>query len=94
MEPIVATPFVVGGGEPVTIRRTFLRPDGNMGVEFDSLNGRTYAIQYSSDLSMWMQAQSLVVGNGARMIWVDAGPPDTDSPPSGNRFYRIILLPQ
>ncbi len=94
VEPIVATPFVVGGGEPVTIRRAFLRPDGNMGVEFDSLNGRTYAIQYSSDLSMWMQAQSLVVGNGARMIWVDAGPPDTDSPPSGNRFYRIILLPQ
>jgi streptogramin lyase len=94
VEPVVATPYDVGSGETVTIRRTFLRPDGNRGVEFDSLNGRTYAMQYSSNLTLWKQAQSLVAGNGGRMIWVDAGPPDTESSPSSSRFYRVILLPQ
>jgi hypothetical protein len=90
----VATSLIGGVGEIVTLRRTFLRSDSKVAVEFDSLNGRIYAIQYSSDLSLWKQAQSLVSGNGARLIWVDAGPPDTDSLPSSNRFYRVILLTQ
>jgi hypothetical protein len=94
VEPIVATSLNGGAGETVTLRRTFLRFDNKVAVEFDSLNGRMYAIQYSSDLSLWRQAQSLVSGNGARMIWVDAGPPDTDSLPSSKRFYRVILLTQ
>ena len=83
-----------GVGEIVAVRRTYLRSDGTLAVEFDSVAGRSYAIEYSSDLSLWRQAQSLVSGNGGRMIWVDAGPPDTDSLPSGNRFYKVILITQ
>ena len=94
VELVYVTPLVAGTGETVTVHRTFLRPDGKMVVEFDSLNGRAYAIEYSDELSLWKRAQSPVPGTGGRMIWTDLGPPDTESAPSTSRFYRVILLTQ
>ena len=93
---LVVTPIasVPNAGEAVTLRRAFFRPDGYVAVEFDSQSSRQYAIQYTSNLSLWAQAQPVVSGNGGRMSWVDTGPPVTDSAPSTNRFYRIVLLPQ
>jgi hypothetical protein len=71
----------------------YRRQDGKLAFQFSSLANRSYAIEYSSDLTTWMQAQALVTGTGSTVIWVDAGPPDTDSE-TGSRFYRVILLPQ
>jgi hypothetical protein len=94
VEAITPSPTAPNTGEAVTLRRAFFRPDGYVGVEFDSLSSRQYAIQYSTDLSLWVQAQPLVPGHGGRMSWVDTGPPMTASLPSRNRFYRIVLLPE
>jgi len=94
VEAITPSSTAPNTGEAVSIRRALFRPDGYVAVEFDSLSSRRYAIQYSADLSLWAQAQPVVPGNGGRMIWVDTGPPVTASPPSTNRFYRIVLLPE
>lgn len=90
---VVAPP--PSSGQALAIRRAFLRPDGKFAVEFDTLAGRAYVVEYSSDMTTWKQAQPPVLGTGYRFMWVDSGPPQTESPPnSGPRFYRLVLLPQ
>lgn len=95
VEAVVVTPPSPSAGQTLAIRRAFLRQDGKFAVEFDTLAGRSYVVEYSSDMNTWKQAQPPVSGNGSRLIWVDSGPPQTESPPaSGPRFYRLVLLPQ
>lgn len=79
-------------GESVSIRRAFLRSDGFMLVEFDSQVGSTYAVEYSDDLASWKPAAARLTGNGSLLVWIDTGPPVTESPPSAGRFYRVLLL--
>ena len=64
-------------------------------VEFRSLSNRIYHIQYSADLVNWQTAIPSVQGNGSSVMWLDSGPPKTDSPPIGqtNRYYRVVLVP-
>lgn len=82
-------------GTNVAVNRAYLRPDGKMAVEFSTIASRSYVVEYSSDMVTWEQAQPPITGNGTTMIWVDSGPPATDSAPSsGSRFYRLLLLPQ
>jgi hypothetical protein len=63
-----------------------------MAFEFKTVAAQTYAIQYSSDLITWKQAQGLVTGTGTALIWVDAGPPDTEAS-TGSRYYRVVQVP-
>jgi hypothetical protein len=92
---ITVTPPTPATGDIVAITRSYVRPDGNMAIEFKSASGRIYVMEYSSDMVTWEQAQPPITGTGTTMIWVDSGPPLTDSPPtSGSRFYRLLLLPQ
>lgn len=92
---ITVTPPTPATGDVVAINRSYMRPDGNMAVEFKSASGRVYVVEYSSDMVTWKQARPPITGNGTTMIWVDSGPPETDSPPaSGARFYRLLMLPQ
>ena len=64
------------------------------GTHGSTLPGRTYVIEYKDSLSgPWKQAQPAVTGTGSRVIWVDSGPPVTDSAPSSGRFYQVVLLP-
>ena len=93
VEAVIPPILTASGGETLAVRRAFIRPDGKTAVEFDSLLGRSYLFEYSDDLRQWKQAQPVVVGDGTRMIWVDTGPPGTDSPPSASRYYRVVLLP-
>lgn len=70
-------------------------PDGAFLLEFDSLPSRTYAVQYSYDLTHWTTALPPLLGNGSRLQWIDAGPPKSDRPldATPERYYRIFLLP-
>jgi hypothetical protein len=93
--PVTITAPTLPTGDLVAFNRSYVRPDGKMAVEFKTGNMRVYVIEYSSDMVTWKQAQTPITGNGTTMIWVDSGPPQTDSQPtSGSRFYRLLLLPQ
>jgi len=89
----IATP-TNSTGTTFAAKAPFMRPDGKLAFEFSTLQGRTYIIKYSSDMVTWKQALTHVTGTGAAVIWVDAGPPDTDAIASGSRFYRVLLLSQ
>lgn len=69
--------------------------DGAFLLEFATLAGQSYVIQYSRDLTHWLTVSPPLLGNGSRSQWIDYGPPKTDRPPNldSNRFYRVFLLP-
>jgi hypothetical protein len=92
-ELFTVAPPPPSAGDELAIRRAYMRPDGRFAVEFDTLADRIYVVQYSDDLQSWKQAQPAVSGTGGRLIWVDSGPPRTESLPT-SRNYRLLLLPQ
>jgi uncharacterized repeat protein (TIGR01451 family) len=65
---------------------------GQLTIEFASVPGHTYVVQYSSDMRTWQTATPPIVAEDTRTQWIDAGPPETESPPGspGQRFYRIV----
>jgi hypothetical protein len=90
VDVISAAPPPLNTGMNMNIKPTSVRPTGKFAFEFDTLSGRTYVIEYSSDLVTWKKAQSHINGTGHIVTWVDAGPPETEeSPSSGSRFYRL-----
>jgi hypothetical protein len=86
-------------GEPPGTVLGFVRqvplPGGLFLVEFSTIAGWWYFVQYSGDMTDWKTALPAVVGTGSRVQWIDNGPPKTESLPSSasSRFYRVILLP-
>jgi len=64
-------------------------------MEFDSVAGRIYYVQYSADLKNWNYAQPALTGTGTRIQWIDNGQPKTESAPKEQqmRYYRLIALP-
>lgn len=72
--------------------------DGSMLIEFQSILGRNYTIQYSDNditFSNAQAAQPSVTAPADRTQWIDSGPPKTASPPSSvpTRYYRVMLDP-
>jgi hypothetical protein len=91
----------VAAATPATATGTVLQVDrvafmsqGLPTIEFASVPGHTYVVQYSSDMETWLTAAPPIVATNSKTQWVDAGPPSTASPPSGlgQRFYRIVQL--
>jgi len=66
--------------------------EGELTIEFASVPGHTYVVQYSSDMQTWLTAAPPIVAVNTRTQWIDSGPPKTESPPGspGQRFYRIV----
>jgi probable HAF family extracellular repeat protein len=64
-------------------------------LRFPTLPQRIYYVQYSTDMQEWKTSQPAIIGTGSQAQWIDFGPPRTDIPPrsSGNRYYRLLLLP-
>jgi hypothetical protein len=95
-EPLPEDASNASSGEGMEINRFVNLADGSMLIEFSSIAGRWYEIQYSSDLVNWKR--SLVpVQSGANFTqWIDRGAPYTESHPSTvtQRFYRVSeILP-
>jgi hypothetical protein len=65
---------------------------GQLTIEFASVPGHTYVVQYSSDMVTWLTATPPIVAANTRTQWIDGGPPETESLPGapGQRFYRIV----
>jgi hypothetical protein len=61
-------------------------------LDFATVPGAVYAIQYSDDLAVWKTVRPSVMAAGNRVIWIDEGPPKTDSDPTSDRYYRVIQI--
>jgi hypothetical protein len=91
-------PFLPAGAQPVPLqpgREPLQVASGRFLVEWSSIPGRTYAVQYSSDLETWRTVSPFILAPNTRVQWLDDGPPKTESKPAGagSRFYRVFLLP-
>ena len=65
-------------------------------VQFSSVPGRTYTVQYTDDLLTWRNATPSIIASATSTFWYDDGPPVTVSPPTypnSSRFYRVLLNP-
>jgi hypothetical protein len=64
----------------------------SLSIEFDSIPGSHYQIQYSSDLRDWQDAGVPVLATSTQVSWTDTGSPLTESHPSmaRRRFYRVV----
>jgi uncharacterized repeat protein (TIGR03803 family) len=65
---------------------------GQLTIEFATIPGRTYLVEYSSDMKTWLAAVPPITAKNTKTQWIDAGPPKTESPPGslGQRFYRVV----
>jgi hypothetical protein len=79
-------------GVTTTLKPRATLSGGNVLLEFNTETGKSYYIQYSSDLATWKTALPKVDGTGNRIQWIDNGSPKTESHPSAvsSRFYRIL----
>jgi hypothetical protein len=65
--------------------------NGRFLVEFGTVPGRRYLIEYSGDMKVWKSAQPAITAPTSRIQGVDDGPPKTDRKPSvlGSGLYRV-----
>jgi hypothetical protein len=87
--PVTAT------GTAIPIDRFVKMADGRFLIEFTSIQGRTYAVQYGTDMITWKTAVPTITAPANRVQWYDDGPPKTDSAPTSvaSRVYRVLELP-
>ncbi len=59
------------------------------GLSWAAVAGRTYQVEYSSDLNAWLAAPGgEVTATGPTAGWTDSSPPNP--PVTAQRFYRIV----
>lgn len=103
MNPLVSAEVVPGppddsagaGAAAFAIERVAWLPEsGGLLLEFGSVAGRRYAVEYSDDGVAWKASPVAVPGAGSRTQWIDRGPPRTASLPGAStiRFYRVRAL--
>lgn len=83
------------GEAGLAVDRCEVMEDKTLLIEFTSVPGSLYEIQYSHDATSWKVSPVKVRAAGNRVQWIDRGPPRTDSPPSdqSSRFYRVREIP-
>jgi hypothetical protein len=86
---------VTATGTVLPIDRFVKMADGRFLIEFTSTQGRTYAVQYGTDMISWKTAVPTITAPANRVQWYDDGPPKTESAPSSvaSRMYRVLELP-
>ena len=77
-------------GQPFAVDKITLLQPGRILLEFSSVAGTLYGIQYSSDMVTWKPAGMPFTAGGNRVQWIDYGPPKTETPPLGARFYQVV----
>ena len=62
--------------------------DGDIAIQFESVAGRTYALQYKDTLAdaVWQPLGVSGLAAGSTLTLTDTNPP-------GPRYYRVVLLP-
>jgi Ice-binding-like/Abnormal spindle-like microcephaly-assoc'd, ASPM-SPD-2-Hydin len=85
---------VTATGARIKINR-IVELNGRFLIEFSTTQSRSYAVQYSSDLTNWQTADPIIIAPANWVQWYDDGPPKTESKPTtiGYRFYRALELP-
>jgi hypothetical protein len=91
-------PGLPAGAQPVPLqggRDPLQLANGRFLIEWPAIVGRTYIVQYSSDMTDWKTVVPSIVAAGTAVQWLDDGPPKTETKPNqaGSRFYRVFLLP-
>jgi uncharacterized repeat protein (TIGR01451 family) len=92
--PALSVQVLEPPGPPV-VNRVEVQPDGMVLIEFTTIPGCTYTVQYSDDhLQSWKTAVPSLTAAGNHVQWVDDGPPKTDALPvsRASRFYRVLLV--
>lgn len=81
----------VAGAAGLAVDRCEVMEDRSLLIEFTSIPGSLYEIQYSDNAIDWKTSPVMVRAAGNRVQWIDRGPPRTDTPPStkSSRFYRV-----
>jgi hypothetical protein len=79
-------------GTPTGMLPPKMLRNGTFLIEFATTPGKTYYVQYGSDMVHWKTSYPSLTGTGQSMQWIDSGPPVTDSLPAANqtRFYRVL----
>lgn len=79
---------------PFAITRITRLPNGEIELEWPTLPGQIYAIEYSPDLVNWTRVQPPITAVNELFQWTDPGTPQTNPHPStiGSRFYRVLRL--
>ncbi len=88
-----SSPVTITVLEPPRIARIVPHPPAMALLEFQTIPGRTYAVEYSADLVNWQTASPVITGQGGLQQWLDVGPPGTGAGPLDHRFYRLVILP-
>ena len=86
-----AVTLTVTNGVGIKITNILLT-NGEILIGFHSTPGRTYAVQYSSDMINWLTADPFIIAPANYVQWIDTGPPKTQSFPV-SRYYRAFELP-
>jgi hypothetical protein len=87
---VTGTPIAIGTSDRYYTNGAFY-------VRFPTEAGRTYYVQYTSDVvePVWKTALPPITGTGGWVVWLDNGPPKTDSKPKDatSRFYQVRQAP-
>jgi hypothetical protein len=92
--PATPSPPRQSTGSPIQLDRDSRMIGGRLLIEFASVPGQTYVIQYSGDMVNWTDAVPPIVARETRVQWFDDGPPKTNVKPAtvGSRFYRVLQV--
>ncbi|MGH7952669.1 MAG: chitobiase/beta-hexosaminidase C-terminal domain-containing protein [Limisphaerales bacterium] len=71
----------------LAINRSSLISGGHIQIRWQTVAGKTYAVQYSTDLVSWSNLADSVQGDGSIATVTDPSPMQQN----GQRYYRIIL---
>jgi hypothetical protein len=91
--------IMVSASTPTTPAGTIVQLDrepflynGKLVIEFITIPGKTYSVQFTADMKTWNTALPPIIATSTRVQWIDSGPPKTPSVPGGlgQRFYRVI----
>jgi hypothetical protein len=77
----------------VALKLQALPVQNAISLAWDASAGRTYQVEYSTDLISWFASPSgEVIATGPTASWTDSGPPDTAAMPFTvpQRFYRVF----
>ncbi len=79
---------------PSKAARLQVLPDQNaLSLAWDAQAGRTYQVEYSPDLNIWVASPTgQLIAEGPAASWIDSGPPATMTFPFAvpQRFYRVF----